>query len=322
MSMLQVGSVSAAPGEKRFGYCYVHVGSVYVRLPVLLVNGGRPGPRLALTSGLHPGEFVGVEALRDLVWKCDGASLAGQLVACPLAYPPAFYTYRSGLSSLDGIDPNRVYPGSATGRPTERLVAWLFENLIHQSDVFIDLHGGQITMDLTSFVAYRSSGNSEQDRRALDLAERFGLPIMRGDAPTGGNSHAAATRAGIVSLLVEVGARGSRSRDEAELVRDSLLRVMKHLGMIPEAPAESSRDLQQWQWTAEVEAPTEGLWYPDFQVGTEVKAGQVLGRILDLFDEVLAVIVAPQAGRVFYGQRSLSVACGDVLAAIAAPVTA
>jgi predicted deacylase len=265
---------------------------------------------------------VGVEALRELARSCDGASLAGQLVACPLAYPPAFYTYRSGLSSLDGIDPNRVYPGSATGRPTERLVAWLFENLIHQSDVFIDLHGGQITMDLTSFVAYRSSGNSEQDRRALDLAELFGLPIVRGGAPTGGNSHAAATRAGIVSLLVEVGALGSRSREEVEIVRDGLLRVMKFLGMIGEAPAGAVGSPQRWRWTVEVEAPTEGLWHPEFQVGSEVGEGQVLGRILGLFDEVLAVVVAPQAGRVFYGERGLSVTCGNVLAAMATPDTA
>lgn len=322
MSMLQVGSLCAAPGEKRCGYCYVPVGSVHVRLPILLVNGSRPGPRLALTSGLHPGEFVGVEALRGLARTCDGASLAGQLVACLLAYPPAYYTYRSGLSSLDGIDPNRVYPGSATGRPTERLVAWLFENLIRQSDVFIDLHGGGLTLDLASFTGYRSSGKPEQDRRALELAELFGLPIVRGGAPTGGNSHAAATRAGIVSLLVEVGALGSRSREEVEIVRDGLLRVMKCLGMIGEAPAGAVGSLRRWRWTVEVEAPTEGLWHPEFQVGSEVGEGQVLGRILDLFDEVLAVVVAPQAGRVFYGERGLSVTCGNVLAAMATPDTA
>jgi predicted deacylase len=322
MSMLQVDSISAAPGERRCGYCYVPVGSVHVRLPILLVNGSRPGPRLALTAGLHPGEFVGVEALRDVARTCDGASLAGQLVACLLAYPPAFYTYRSGLSSLDGIDPNRVYPGNATGRPTERVVAWLFENVIRHSDVFMDLHGGGVTLDLSSFAAYRTSGDPELDRRARELAELFGLPVVRGNAPTGGNSHAAATRAGIPSLLIEVGALGSRSRDEAELVRDGLLRVMKRLGMIAEAPARSVGSLQRWRWTVEVEAPTEGLWYPEFQVGAEVGEGQVLGRILDLFDEVLAVVVAPQAGRVFYGERSLSVTCGSTLAAMAAPDTA
>jgi predicted deacylase len=317
MSMLQVGSISAAPGEKRCGYSHVNVGSAHVHLPVLLVNGSRPGPRLALTSGLHYGEFVGIEALRELARKCDGASLAGQLVACPLACPPAFFTQRSGASPLDGINPNRVYPGNPTGRPTERLVAWLFENLIRESDVFIDLHGGGVTMDLVSFVAYRSSENPEQDRRALELAELFGLPIVRGDAPTWGNSHAAATRAGIASLLVEVGARGSRSQEEAKLVRDGLLRVMKHLGMITEAPAGSNRSLERWRWTVEIEAPTEGLWYPEFQVGEEVEAGQVLGRILDPFDDVLAVVVAPQAGRVFYGGRSLSIACGNIIAAMA-----
>ncbi len=322
MQRLQVGSISAAPGEKQCGYSYVNVGSAHVRMPILLVNGNRPGRRLAITSGLHYGEFVGIEALRELVRECDPGSLAGQLVACPLACPPAFYTHRSGASPLDGINPNRVYPGSATGQPTERLVAWLFENFVRQSDVFIDLHGGGVTLDLVSFVAYRSSGHPKQDRCALELAELFGLPIVRGSAPTGGNSHAASTREGIASLLLEVGARGLRSRGEAEMVRDGLLRVMKYLGMITEAPAESVEARQRWQWSVEIEAPTEGLWYPEFQVGAELETGQVLGRILDPLDDVLAVVVAPQAGRVFYGERSLSVACGDVLAAMAVSDTA
>jgi len=321
MEPLQIDTVGASPGQKRCGYADVDVGIAHIRLPIVLANGTRPGPRLAVTSGLHYGEFVGVEALRELVRVCDPASLSGQVVACPLACPPSWYVHHRA-SPLDGLDPNRVYPGDRAGRPTERLVAWIFEHLICGSDVFVDLHSGGVTMDLVPFAAYRSSGNAEQDRMAVDLAESFGLPVVRGAAPTGGNSHAAATRSGVVSLLVEMGARGSRCADEVKAVGDGLLQLMKRLEMIADAPAAApTRRRTRWLWGAEVEAPAEGLWYPEFEVGADVHAGDQLGRIVDPFDQVVATVAAPTGGRVFYGERSLAVARGNVLAAIAAPDT-
>ncbi len=282
MSVLQVASIAVEPGQSRSGYALAPVGAVQVPLPLLLANGARPGPRLALTAGVHYGEFVGVEALLDLFRTIDAAALGGQLVACPVACPPAVYEHRSGVSPLDGVNPNRVYPGSASGRPTERLVYWLFEHVIRAADVFIDLHSGAISEDLSPFVAYRTSGDPELDRRALELAGLFGLPIVRGASPAGGNSHAAAMRAGVVSLLVEVGARGSRSAEEVNRVSAGLRRVMHRLGMLESAPSvPAGVPVQRWRWADEVEAPVEGLWYPDFQVGEDVAAGRVLGRIVD-----------------------------------------
>jgi len=318
MTPLQIDSIAALPGQKGSGYAHVDTGIAHVRMPLVILNGAQPGPRLALTAGLHYGEFIGIEALSDLLWKITPAALAGQVVACPLACPPSCVTHRTHASPLDGVNPNRVYPGSRTGGPTERLVAWVFEHLIRGSDVFIDLHGGGVTLDLSSFVGFRSSGSPEQDHRAKELASLFGLPIIRGRSADGGNSHAAATRAGIVSLLVEVGAQGSRSPDQVAIVRDGVLRVMHHLGMIKEGPAKPIVGEEHWVWADEVTAPIEGLWYPEFEVGGAIEAGQVLGRILDPLGELLAEMVAPHGGRVFYGERGLSIGCGDVLAAIAA----
>jgi len=180
VTILQVDSIFAEPGQKLSGYAAVPVGPVQVQVPLLILNGVAPGPRLALTAGVHYGEFVGIEGLLKLFRQCGPAELSGQLVACPIACPPSFDERRSNVCPLDGVNPNRVYPGSATGRPTERLVFWLYDNVIRPSDVFIDLHGGGLSEDLSSFVAYRSSGRPAQDRRAVELAELFGLPIVRG----------------------------------------------------------------------------------------------------------------------------------------------
>lgn len=64
-------------------------------------------------------------------------------------------------------------------------------------------------------------------------AEAYGCPDIIGTPSTGGgSSHAAATRAGIVSLLIEIGELGSRQPQQLSQAKDGLLPVMSQLDMI------------------------------------------------------------------------------------------
>jgi uncharacterized protein len=318
LSILQVGSLQAKSGQKASGFCYAPVGVADIRLPVVLIHGSRPGPRLALTAGIHSSEFAGVESLRSLLNAVDPTRLRGQIVACPLAHPPSTYGHRQSSSPLDDIDPNRVFPGNPAGKPTERMVAWLFDNLIRGSDVFIDLHSGGLSEGLVPHTAYRTSGNATQDRRALELAEVFGLAdVIRGKTAGGGNSHAAATREQIIGLLVEAGQLGDRSPAIVAQVRDGVLRVMEKIEMIDQSLPAVKRPPRHWTWVAEVESTLEGLWYPQFEIGDDVQKNASLGQIIDPLDNLLVTIESPETGRVMYGERGLMIGCGDILAAIA-----
>ncbi|WP_264937282.1 succinylglutamate desuccinylase/aspartoacylase family protein, partial [Streptomyces sp. A012304] len=76
-----------------------------------------------------------------------------------MANPPAVYGGRLNISPLDGVNINRVFPGDKDGGPTERMAAWLFENLIDGADAYIDLHSGGIDQHLLDFVGYRLTGD-------------------------------------------------------------------------------------------------------------------------------------------------------------------
>ncbi len=319
MSILQIKSIQAASGQKASGYCYAPVGVADVRMPIVIINGSQPGPRLALTAGVHFGEFVGIEALRSVLKVVDPATLKGQIVACPLANPPSSYGHRMDASPLDEINPNRVFPGNPAGKPTERMVAWLFDNLVRSSNVYLDLHGGGVCSHLISFAAYRTTGNEAQDRQALELADAFGLTnVVRGKSPGGGNSHAAASREQIVSLLIEAGQMGDRPPELVNRVRDGVLRVMEKMGMIASSLPPVEEPIRHWVWADEIDSTLEGLWYPEFEMGDEVQKGALLGRIVDPLDNLLSTVYATGSGKVFYGKRGLIVNCGDTLAAIAA----
>lgn len=315
---LQVESIHSEPNQKSTGFIHVDLGIAVVRLPIALINGARPGPRLTITAGIHHGEFIGIEALREVVRSLDPAQLCGQVLACPLSNPAAFFGQRGGLSPLDEINLNRVFPGNPTGKPTERLANWLFQNLMSGADAYVDLHGGSTTEGMSPFVAYRSSGKETLDQRTVALANAFGWAnVIRGASAGGGNTHAATTRAGIPSLLIEIGSGASRSQKEIRKVKNGLVRIMEHLGMLPTTKPHEAVSINYWRWAGEVEAPIEGLWYPEFEIGDELQVGDPLGRILDPFGHELAVMQSPFKGKAFYGEVGLVAAGGTVLAAIA-----
>src|SRR5882762_3947049 len=63
-----VGTASAAPGQKATGYLEVPAGvDAGTSIPVVVVNGVKPGPVLALVTGAHGTEYVSVIAVQGLI---------------------------------------------------------------------------------------------------------------------------------------------------------------------------------------------------------------------------------------------------------------
>ncbi|MFJ8540240.1 succinylglutamate desuccinylase/aspartoacylase family protein [Streptomyces sp. NPDC093591] len=320
---LCVGSLQARPGTKARGTVQADLGTLTADIPVTLVNGTRPGPRVVITAGVHGGEFTPIEAAARLADLLEPGEVSGQVIVCPVANPPAVYQGRLNVSPVDGVNLNRVFPGDPAGGPTERLAAWLFTHLVDGADVYIDLHCGGIDQVLRDFVGYRLTGDPDLDKATAELAGSFGIQdVILGLTPEGGNSHAAAARRGVSAVLVEVGQLGQR--DEATALRrvDGLLKALRHLSVLDQdgsAPA----PIREWVWSAGVTAEATGLWYPEFSFDAdvigEVAEGDLLGRIVDPTDGTEHTVHAPADGRIFYGMHALMVATGAELAALAVP---
>ena len=52
-------------------------------VPVIVVKGARPGPKLLLTAAIHGDELNGIDVIHQLVAGLDPAQMAGTLVAVP-----------------------------------------------------------------------------------------------------------------------------------------------------------------------------------------------------------------------------------------------
>src|SRR6266852_2110164 len=88
---VQVGSAAASPGERATGVIAVPAGvDAAMDIPVILINGAKPGPKLALLAGAHGTEYASIIALEKLAKTTDPAALSGTLIVVPLLNVASF----------------------------------------------------------------------------------------------------------------------------------------------------------------------------------------------------------------------------------------
>lgn len=320
-SLLSVADLHAAPGTRTAAHTTLSIQGVEVRLPVILLNGQHPGPTLVVTAGIHGGEYPCVEAAARLGRTLDPAHLHGQLILLPSANPLAFSARSIYITPVDGKNLNRVFPGDPSGTFTEAWAAWLFENVIRQADLYIDMHGGDMIEALVPFVSYNITGNAQVDAQAKKMAHAYGIrAILVRDQPggLGGTTYAAAARVGIPALLTEAGGQGLLDEPSVVILQSGVRRVMSAFDMYPSItdPGEAPEVFTGWNWLT---SNADGLFYPAVHVGEHVEKGQALGHIADIFGTTLQTLEAPVSGEILFLVTSLAMNTGDPLMAIAYP---
>jgi predicted deacylase len=308
----------AEAGSQARGNCVIDVGAGEISLPIVITHGTEPGPVLAITAGIHGGEYVPVVAVRQFVQDLDPARMRGTVVACLLSSPAAFWRRSAFVNPLDGQNLNRSFPGNLLGGPTARLAAWLRENLLARADYYVDCHCGDLPEALDPFSGINQGPDgavSEQSRELADCFDVSRVIVSRMQ----GDTLAAAAQAGIPAVLVEAGGQGQWSQAEADIHRHGLRRVAALVGILPGAETGRPR-LPVFEDAADVLCERPGLWFPEIAVGTTVTKGTRLGRWENILGNEVEEILAPVAGALVYGLSSLAAAEGDLLAFLARPM--
>jgi predicted deacylase len=314
---LRVGMIIAEPGTRHTAVMPVDLGGGHtVAVPVLVINGAEPGPRVGVTAGIHGAEYVSIEALRRVVLGLDPASVRGSIIAVLTANPAAFARRSIYVDPIDGINLNRVFPGKIDGGPTERLARWLTDTVITDSDVYVDMHCGDMNEALVSFTGIEEIGDADVDRKARALAEAYGLQYMVISPAPGMTTGAAAAR-GIPAVLGEVGGQGLRPETDVELHAAGFQRLLKAAGLIDEAPVSPAFDTRVLPNEAWMRASATGYWHPAIEVGAFVRAGDAVGEVQDAFGLSLEQPTAPIDGIVIFLVTSLAMNAGDPLLAVA-----
>jgi predicted deacylase len=315
-----LGELVAQPGTQVRGNCLVSLGTSSVPLPMVITHGSTPGPVLAITAGIHGGEYVPMVAVRQFVRELDPALMRGTIVVSLQSSPVAFQQRMAFVNPLDGQNLNRSFPGDPQGGPTARLAAWLWENLLARADYYVDCHCGDLPEALDPFTGASPGPDGVLDERARAMADCFDVPRLIVD-PLEGSTIRAAAMAGIPAVLIEVGGEGRWSQEEVDVQRNGLRRIAAQVGILP-AEAGARPRLPLFENAGDVLSERAGLWYPEVAPGTLVAEGTRLGRLEDPLGEVVQEILAPAAGVLVFGLGSLAAVQGSLLAFIARPLPA
>lgn len=289
-----------------------------VAFPVVTVGGARPGPTLYVQAGQHGDEATGIENCRAFLATLDPSKIAGTVVAVPVANVPAHITRTRGYLNEERwlIDMNRVYPGNRHGLLTERTAAIVIEEFVKHADLTIDLHSGLEGCDILPFA---SVDPPDDQHGTLELRERVatsaGLPYVyypaRGHTTSDMSRAigAQADAAGHAHVSMEMGESRRVSWKLVPNAVRALHNAMRVLGMEEGEPTIDAKP-RALRSVRLVHTERGGGLRLRVDLGDEVREGQTLGEVVDIFGQRVEEIVAPSAGVVMRAMRLASVSSG------------
>src|SRR5579863_796475 len=318
-----VGSATAASGQKATGWIAVPAGvDAAVNIPVIVVNGARPGPVLALVAGSHGTEYASIVALQKLAQAADPAALSGTLIIVPLVNPASFAQKVPHVNPVDGKNMNRFYPGKADGTQTDRASWAIGKQVVEKSDYLIDLHGGDLDENLRRYSYWAATGKPALDKASRAMVLAFGLdhiilqdfrtPVAAGGAIT---LTRFAAGLGKPCVTAEAGHAGTTDADDVEALIQGCWNVARHLKMLPG----TGKAVENPLWLSHVSilaSEIDGVFYPLAAPEAYVAQGMKIGYITDYFGKKIQDVAAPVAGVVLYIGAVPSLQKGDTIAHI------
>jgi uncharacterized protein len=280
-------------------------------IPMAVINGVGPGPRVFVTAAIHGDELNGIGTCRELLARLDPATLHGILVVVPIVNVLGAQIHSRYLP--DRRDLNRSFPGTRSGSIASRIARLLIDEVVLGSDVGVDLHTAANRR--TNVPQVRVAPG---DERATELAVAFGAPYILDATLRPGSLRQVAMDHDVAVLTYEGGEALRFDTDAIEVSLGGILRVLHHLGMIDDAPASEVEPMLMHgsRW---LRAERGGIIDMHVQPGDEVAEDQPLWTTTSPLGAERATMLSPLDGVVIGGTTLPLVSPGDAILHIGIP---
>lgn len=322
----QVGEIFVEPGTKKCGRISVAFrpdGSL-IYLPVMVVNSGKKGPVLNISSACHGDEYEGGEAIRRTWRSLNPNTLRGVFLGVPVVNVLAF---ESGTRTtwIDQMNLNRAFPGNPDGSITERMAYVYSKEVVSKADLVMDFHGGGNVQKMADLVIYTaSSEETEIIQKERALAKATGLDLFwkggggsLGNVPSVGDHFVSwgetvrveALKKGIPAITSEIGGEGRCLETVVKTFENIISNVMKSYNMVDGKPTlPSKRIIFDGKF---IRCRRGGFWTQRVDLRERVKEGQTLGIVTDFFGEEVETVRAPYDGIIASRRTFPAVQPGD-----------
>lgn len=264
--------------------------------PYVILRGEKEGPCLWINGSVHGTEINGILAALDFIHAIAPAELRGSVVVTPFANPMAI-DFRQKNTPQDGQDLDQTFPGNRWGQLSDRLSASLFAGTAEIADVLISMHTMGAPFNSVPYAVYKLHPDGGVGEAGLLGYIRHFSPFVacmmnvapgQGELPgniAGAIDYQMLSR-GKPAFMVELGG-GSRAQED--FVRrgvDGLYGVARTMGML-DGPAAAAASICKVMKRHHVMCGAGGLFRASAQAGSEISAGQSIGRIVSAFGDLV-----------------------------------
>ena len=274
-------------------------------IPVSLLKGKQPGPTFTVVAGVHGYEYPPILAAQEIIQQIDPELITGSLIIIPIANPHSFYSRSPFVNPSDNLNLNRSFPGKPSGTITERIANFLTEVVIANSDIFLDIHGGDANEDLLPFACYyNNESKPQQTEQAATLAKISGFdhvvsyPYTLEDDQPAKYAFKQAVQDGKVGLSIECGKLGNVQPEAVEMIKSGVMNILAELKMYPGFIV--SKDFKMLDGQSYIRSEHQGVFFSAYTSGDIVQKGEVVGEIKNEFGEMITEFISPVSGIILY----------------------
>ena len=254
-----------------------------VMIPITVVKNGS-GPTALLTGANHGDEYEGPVALSKLANTLEAEDIQGRVIIVPFMNYPAFRAARR-TSPIDNGNMNRSFPGRPDGTVTEKIADYFQRYLLPMSDYVLDLHAGGKTLDFLPFAAVHRLSDEDQERRCVAAMQAFAAPysMMMLELDSVGMYDTASEEMGKIFVSTELGGGGSATARSVEIADTGVHNLLVHAGIKQgELISRESILIDMPDNNCFITAETDGLLEMCVDLGTDVKAGDLIARVYNV----------------------------------------
>ncbi len=284
----------------------------YSLVPLTVVNGSRSSasgklpPGVAIFGGTHGNEWEGQVAVKRLCADLNPQELCGRVILVPQLSESACRA-NTRTSPLDGVNMNRAFPGNPRGSISYRISNFVKSRIFPQVGVVLDIHSGGREGGFALCTSFHPIPDPAQRAEITQVAQLFDTPfvLVYSSNMASGLLSDEAEAEGKITLGGEFGYGESTDPKGTLHAYEGVKNVLRHYGILPDAVVKIDRDRPSPPRIVGAEnledyvpSPRDGIWEPLIRLGSEVRQGDLLGRLHNFDDHSSAAfdILATRSG--------------------------
>jgi predicted deacylase len=300
------------------------------RVPFLWASAGVPGPTVWLTAAIHGDEVTGTAVIQSVFKRLQQTPLSkGNLYAFPVLNTSGFETI-SRRNVYDNEDLNRSFTQNPNGSISERLASMILSSVTNtHPDYVIDLHTDSMNSIAYTLIDFpRSVTNDKTLIKSIAVARHLGFvwiieTFETFTYPAGYPLEQCFTgrlaTKGIPAVTIELGGPMVVMEEFRKAGLEAIWNFLISLGMVPgiKHSLDFSRPKEVYIFKERIITQSTGIIDYRVKPGDEIQKGQILGKIRNVFGEVIEIIRSPINGILLSHEDQSATFPGQILFTIA-----